>query len=301
MTEETLEATSSTEVTADTASTESVAEVSDVSFLDSLSEDLKSEPSLKDFKDVEGLAKSYVSAQKMIGNSIRIPSEDAGDEAREEFYKKLESVPGVARLPEEGNEEAINQFLTKLGRPENAADYKLEIPEDIPIDDGALNSFKELAHKVGLTSTQAKKLMEFEVGRAKAHTEASEEARIAAETALKEVWGNDYNTRLESAKIASNVFKEKYPDAMNELVNGPAGNNPALLAILSEVGKSMNEAGVVSGAAKLQFGVTAEEARERIEEVRMNRAHPYHNPTDPNHQAAVEKMHKLYNAAYPEE
>jgi hypothetical protein len=70
-----------------------------VSFIDSLPEDLRSEPSLADFKDLSGLAKSYVSAQKMLGSSVRIPTEEASPEAREEFYSKLQSVPGVVRIP----------------------------------------------------------------------------------------------------------------------------------------------------------------------------------------------------------
>lgn len=36
------------------------------SWLESLPEDVRSDPSLKVFKDVSGLAKSYVNAQKMI-------------------------------------------------------------------------------------------------------------------------------------------------------------------------------------------------------------------------------------------
>ena len=35
-------------------------------FLNSINEDLRNEPSLKDFKDVNGLAKSYINISKMI-------------------------------------------------------------------------------------------------------------------------------------------------------------------------------------------------------------------------------------------
>ena len=41
-------------------------------FLDSLPEELRHEPSLKNFTDSAGLAKSYVHAQRMVGVS-RIP------------------------------------------------------------------------------------------------------------------------------------------------------------------------------------------------------------------------------------
>ena len=51
-----------------------------VDFRSSLPEDLREEASLADIKDVGSLAKSYVNAQRMLGSSIRIPGQDAGEE-----------------------------------------------------------------------------------------------------------------------------------------------------------------------------------------------------------------------------
>jgi hypothetical protein len=49
-----------------------------VSFLDSLPEDLRGEPSLRNFNDVGALAKSYTHAQRMIGgDKIGKPSQSA--------------------------------------------------------------------------------------------------------------------------------------------------------------------------------------------------------------------------------
>ena len=88
---------------------------------------------------------------------------------------------------------------------------------------------------------------------------------------------------------------------MNELINGPAGNNPALLAILSEIGGSLQEKGQLQGAQKIQYGVSVEEAKEQISEIRNNKNHPYHNSKSPDYRQAQEKMSKLYSIAFPDQ
>ena len=73
-----------------------------VSFLDSLPEDLRGEPSLKNFTDAGSLAKSFVHAQRMIG-AEKLP------------------LPGKS-----ATEDEWNTIYSKLGRPDSAADYQVE-------------------------------------------------------------------------------------------------------------------------------------------------------------------------------
>ena len=61
-----------------------------ISFRDSLPEDLRNNPSLKNFNDVGGLAKSYVHAQRMIGaDKIALPNQNSTDEDWANVYNKL--------------------------------------------------------------------------------------------------------------------------------------------------------------------------------------------------------------------
>lgn len=256
--------------------------------------------SVKDFKDINGLVKSYQSAQSMLGSSIRIPGEDASEEARNEFYNRLKEVPGVTRLPNMDDPASVNQFYNSLGRPENKDGYKLDFPEGVDLDADALNNFKELAHSIGLTNAQANKLAEFEAARYQSYEQNLMESRQGAEKVLKEQWGNDYDNRLAGAKEVINMYKDKYPDAINDLVNGPAGNNPAFLAMLSELYGSLKESGAVEVKQSINYGLSSAEALAKINEIYENSAHAYHNDKDPNHKQAVEKMAKLFNAAYPE-
>ena len=52
-----------------------------ISFNETLPEEYRSEPSLRNFKDVGGLAKSYLSAQRMVGaENIAKPSQSWTDD-----------------------------------------------------------------------------------------------------------------------------------------------------------------------------------------------------------------------------
>lgn len=271
------------------------------SFLDNIAEDLRAEPSLQNFKDINGLAKSYVSAQRMLGSSLRIPSEDASTEAKEEFLQKLEQVPGVMRAPDLDNPEAMEQFYNQLGRPETADSYQIELPEGLEANADLTGQFKEIAHKLGLTQKQVEGLAQFETHRAQLHAQQMDHLKSTAESVLKEKWGSDYSARLNGAKSALRHYSEAFPDAVTEIANSPIGNNPAFIAMLSELGGMLSESGSLQGRGSVQYGVSAEEARDRIMEIRSNKAHPFHNPSDPSHREAVEKMKTYYSAAYPDE
>lgn len=295
MTEETNNPTpETTNVAPEAAAPEAAAP----SFLDSLPEDIRGEASLANFQDAAGLAKSYVNAQKLIGASVRIPTEDSSAEAVAEFYKKLESIDGVVRLPGAEDAEGKAALYNRLGRPESHSDYKLEI-EGLQTDPAQFDAFAQLAHQAGLTNEQMNVVMGFEAQRAQQQEQALAASQQNAEAILKEKWGHDYNARLEGAKAAAQTYAETYPEAMAELINGPAGNNPALLAMLSELQGTMVESGNANAGASAPYGMSAEEARFKIEEIQGNRSHAYFNPADPKHADAMKRMKELYELAYP--
>lgn len=266
-----------------------------VSFIDSLPEDLKSEPSLSDFKDLSGLAKSYVSAQKMLGSSIRIPTEEASPEAREEFYSKLQSVPGVVRIPEDGN---LNDLYNKLGRPEDASGYNLTVEGDL--DAQSIEAFKGMAHQLGLNNDQLNKIVEFDKMRADSYMEGMNNYREEAVNTLRKDWGPDFDSRMTGAKEVLKSYAEKYPEYVNELMDGrnPFGNNPVIIKALSELHSVMQEKGAVTGSSGVKYGLSAEDAQNQLDDIRSNPHHAYYNVRDPSHEAAVAKVNKLYSTIY---
>lgn len=273
------------------------------SWKDSLPEDVRGLSTIQDVNDITSLVKSYDSAQRMLGNSVRIPSADASIEAKQEFYDKLKAVPGITRLPDPADKASFDAFYNALGRPDSPDNYRISLGENIQIDESSMGQFKQLAHSIGLTNDQAAKLAEFEAARYQAVEQDVIASKQFAEQTLKQEWGADYNNRLTGAKEAINFYAEKYPDAVQELVSGPAGNNPAFLAMLSELYGSLKEKGVsIPNSSSTSYGMTPEEAMAQIKDIQNNQAHPYWNaPTgSAEKQAALDKMAKLFQAAYPE-
>ena len=69
---------------------------------ESLPEELRNDPTLQNYKDVESLAKTVVHQQKMIGSRVPLPK----------------------------TEEEKAELYGKLGRPEEPAKYEVAVPED---------------------------------------------------------------------------------------------------------------------------------------------------------------------------
>lgn len=266
-----------------------------VSFIDSLPEDLRSEPSLADFKDLSGLAKSYVSSQRMLGNSVRIPTEDASPEAKAEFYAKLDKIPGVLRMPEDGN---LDGLYAKLGRPEDPSGYKLNVEGDM--DAQSIEAFKGIAHQLGLNNEQLNKIVEFDKLRADSYMEGMNNYKEEAVNTLRKDWGPDFDSRMNGAKEVLKSYAEKYPEYVNELMDGrnPFGNNPVIIKALSELHSVMQEKGAVSGTSGVKYGLSAEDAQNQLDDIRSNPHHAYYNVSDPSHEAAVAKVNKLYSTIY---
>jgi hypothetical protein len=240
---------------------EQAVEAAAPSFTDSLPEELRGEASLADFKDVSGLAKSYVSSQKMLGNSVRIPGEDASEEARTEFLQKLQQVEGVTKLPNTDNPEEVNAFYQTLGKPESLDGYNLDALEGQEVDGQTVASFQELAYNLNLTNQQANALASFEMQRQGALAEQMAASRDNSVGVLKEKWGPDYDNRMEGAKAALSMYEERFPEAVADIKNSPLGNNAAVISMLSELYGSLQESGAVmptSSAGK--YGISADEA-----------------------------------------
>jgi hypothetical protein len=268
-----------------------------VEFISTLSEDLQGMSNLKDFKTADDLAKSYVELQRMVGNSVRIPAEDASPEAKKEFLDKIKGIDGVLLKDDES-------LLNKLGKPETSDMYNLdEVMKDkdltgVPHFDEELEDFKKIAHEAGLTNEQASKLVDMRVQTISAQESRMEEDKEQASAELKKTWGEDFDNRLNGAKRVAKVYSEKYGDHMNALINSPAGNNPALLNMMSELAVVYKEKGH-EGMSGAHFGLTPEGAANKIAEKKADVGfmRAYMDDMAPGHKQAVAELQKLYGIA----
>ena len=128
----------------------------------SLSDEIRADKSLENIKDIEGLAKSYVHAQKLVGaDKIPVPNKFATDKDWDAVYQKL-------------------------GRPENPSGYKYDLPEDQSINQEALKNFSDQAHKLGLLPGQANGVVKFyNDAMSKIQQDQDSVAVAARETVLK--------------------------------------------------------------------------------------------------------------------
>jgi hypothetical protein len=274
-----------------TPTTETSAEFN---FRDHLSEEFRDDASLKDFKDLDGLAKSYKNAQSMIGSSVRIPGEDATAEQRAEFLDKIKDVPGVGKIPDVTNEAEMRAFYTKLGCPEKPEGYQLELPEGASV--AGLEGYIEAAHEAGLTPAQLQAFADVNVEQGIAQQEQQQAQLQSSKEFLNEVFGDKAPEKIAEAKAAARAYADKAPEAVQELLNGPAGNNPALVMMLADLGSTFKEGSSAGTEAAAQHGMSANEVANQIANLYKDPAFmkSWSNIQDPGNAAAKAKVEELY-------
>jgi len=240
-----------------------------VTFLDQLPEDLRGEPSLKNFTNVGDLAKSLVHAQKMIGMD-KIP------------------VPGKHSTADDWN-----VIYDKLGRPSDPNEYQFET--NLDANDPGLQQFKQVAHSIGLNADQANKILNFygELSESGKETLAAQQQQVReqSELDLRKDWGLAFDKKIQAA---DNVFQKFFPNEMKEvkLENGNLlGNDPQFIKALAGLADNFSEDNMT---AENDLTMTPDDAQREIEKLTAPNT-PYWDKKHPGHQAAVEEVFMLQN------
>ena len=254
----------------------------DSSWRGSLPEDLKNHPGLQDFKDVPGLAKSYLDNQKYIGkDKIVIPGEDDTD--------------------------GWNNVYSKLGRPEKAEDYEYNAPEELkglPVDEEAINNARQKFYELGLSKKQAAGLFELYnngvISKVQGATDELNKARTLSEETLKLKWGAAYNQNFDIAKNAVTELGD--PNLVKTLNETGLGNDSRVIEMFYNIGLKISEDSAKGGNRGGTFISTPEQAKSKIAELHADDKFMavYNSNTHPEHKAAVQKMADLFKQAYPE-
>ena len=187
------------------------------SWLESLPQDMRADPSLATIKDIPTLAKNYVETKRALGTEkLPKPQKNWTDKEYSEFYNAL------GRPPE----------------PDKYSDPSIKLDESIPVDQEKMKAAKAQSHKLGLTDSQAKGILEYYFNATNNEVKASKESQMAAlsaaDSALRKDWGQKYDMNVELAKAAANKFAE--PELVQKY-----GNDPKFLAFLAKVGQGMME------------------------------------------------------------
>jgi hypothetical protein len=189
-------------------------------------------------------------------------------------YRNLERAYGADKagrtviLPgENATAEETGAFYSKLGRPDAADKYELNIPEKA--DPKLVDWFKGTAHKHGLSTKQAAALFDdYNAMTGGAMTEQSEAAGVksAAEMqSLQKEWGSAFDQKVATGKAAVKAFgvDDATIDRLQEGM-GLAG----VLKFFDAVGSKIGEKGFVAGDTSTGFGaLTPGEAERQLREM----------------------------------
>lgn len=250
----------------------------DSKWFDNFSDDTRNDVGLKRFKSAEEMFKSYRELETKIGAKGLIkPADDATDEKMEEYYREL-------------------------GKPESSDKYELAMPEafkDLPVDENAMGNIKDLLYKSNLSQDQAGKVfegyMEMERVAAEKKVQADTESRQNSETELRKDWGEKFPENVSLAQKVAKQFGSE--EGMKFLEEHKGGNDPRLLKMLANIGKSLSE-DTFGEKGNSSLGMTPSEAQAKINEINNNMDHPYWKAGDSLHKEAVTEMGRLFDMVH---
>ena len=189
-----------------------------------------------------------------------------------------------------------NEVYDKLGRPESADKYKLEVKSDVvPLDESAIKQFAENAHQLGLNNKQAQGILEFYKNSMEGSAQQSkidtETAQANAEQELRKEWGSNYEANI---KKAGSVAKANMnPEILDmELKDGTRlGDHPAIIKGFANIANILSEDKLVSTESENVSQGTDYEAE--ISKIVNDRDGPYWNKSHPDHDKVVQQVFTL--------
>ena len=242
------------------------------SWKDSISEDYRNDPNIEKFTEIDALAKSYINATKMIGqDKVVIPNNNSTEDQWNEVYEKL-------------------------GRPESADKYSLDAKSEVVnLDEGAIKSFAEQSHKLGLNNKQAQGILEFYKnnmeGSAQQAKIDTETAQSQAEQELRQEWGRDFEGKVKQAGALAKANIN--PEVLDmTLSNGTRlGDHPEIIKGFAKIAGMMSEDKIV--ATESENVDTKTDIESEISALTNDTNGPYWNKNHPEHDKIVQQVYTL--------
>lgn len=239
----------------------------DESWRNSLPDDLKNDPTIKNIKNVEAGFRMLLNAQKLIGkDKVVIPDASADDKQ-------------------------WNEVMKKLGLPETVDKYEFKAPEGT--DKDFLKDFKEFGHSNGLLPRHAEKLMGWFKERADKivadNEEAGQKHYNEALDGLKKEWGQAFDRKLSNA---SGMFKQFADETTRkELREIGFSNNPTVVKLMAKISEAFGEGKFIAPGGNGTMGLSPDEADRKIKEVYSKYPnHPYFDKKNAGHEQARKDM-----------
>jgi hypothetical protein len=252
---------------------------------ESLPEQLRDAPFFAKAQNLDAVLSDIKNAAQHMGNSIRIPSDDASDADKVTFRKKAaERIGGLMEVPNADDEEGYVAALKKLGMPDNADDYG-------DLEGKTSAEIRELAKNAGMTKKQYEKVFgELAKINEGAQAQAQQVFQEGLQT-VKDQWGLAFEKR--TAEIGDFLLKsEAPPELVKALAEGKL--SPANYGWLYDMASKMSSGGAIIASQDGRSPVTAltpQEIQGQIVDIQRNP--DYRNSGSANQKYLVQKMVKL--------
>lgn len=251
-----------------------------VSWKSSISEEFRNDPNIEKFTEIDALAKSYINATRMIGqDKVAVPNKNS-------------------------TEDQWNEVYSKLGRPESADKYALNIEsEAVAMDEGAIKSFAEQSHKLGLNNTQAQGILEFYKNNMESNmqraTVDTETAQAQAETELRAEWGKEFDSNVSKASALAKANMN--PEILDlQMQDGTRiGDHPEIIKGFAKIAGMLSEDKLVSTESESVNSI--KDLQSEISAITNDTTGPYWNNKHPDHAKMVQQVYTLREMAQPKE
>ena len=239
---------------------------------EAISEEFRSDPNIEKFTEIDALAKSYINATKMIGqDKVAVPNKNS-------------------------TEDQWNEVYDKLGRPESADKYSLNVKSDIvPMEETSIKQFAENAHKLGLNQKQAEGILDFYKtnmeGMAQQSKVDTETAQAQSAQELRQEWGREFDTNVKKAGALAKANMN--PEILDmELKNGMRlGDHPEIIKGFAKIAGMMSEDNMVTTESE-QVN-SNKDIESEISTITNNTDGPYWNKGHPDHDKTVQQVYTL--------
>ena len=189
------------------------------------------------------------------------------------------------RLPDELGEEHLSQIYTKLGKPENIDGYTFDPREDVEMDNGLIDSFKQFAHQKNMPKELFQDLVNFQIDAAVAQSDAmnkaAEGAKQEAAEALKGEWKDGYDTNFKQSKETAEKL-----GILEDLEGLGLADHPNTIKMLHKISAQLSEDTLVPKT-------TASSVKPEDEIKELTKSDAMLNPLHPDHKQTLARFHEL--------
>ena len=199
-----------------------------------LSDEYLSAPVLKQQNSLANMAKQLVDLDRQRGEQLRVPGEDAGDDAWKSLADKLNGKGALK------NGHVQSAFLRTLGVPDSADKYELkpdQLPEGLKWDDALGEKWQGVFHELNIPATAGKQLMAKFIESKADEGKAVVEAEQARQAAIDKMFGQAKESTLLKIMNAAGVYGDD--DTVEFMKTAPA----TVLQMMSKIAEQFDIAG----------------------------------------------------------